>query len=780
MRRSLTPLLLLWLICSFQGVYGQAQEAPAIVGSATAQAVDSLLARVEEARRTIERINTINRRGLSTSSIEQNLPKIEANLNTIQQNLSFYSRVIDIKNLQMYMVLLNNMQQALNEQRTTLSGFNRELIGMNAEINSFSQDSALLALSTDSSFTALYRNELGLLTEQWKMASSTTTQNLDKLNKIQASISSFYFLTTELQGRVDELLRQYNSRNFTREFAYIWNAEDHAVEEDQLAYMLRKSYEGQQQLLTYYFQTNWQNWIWLLAISLAFMWWVFRNYRIIKQHNNGELVAYRQIKYLKQVPVLSALVLALNIAPFFDLHPPTAYVEIMQFFLMLSLTVLFWRNWPRHLFYYWIAIFVLFIIFAVSSSIINPSPALRVGLLVFNSISVVFGIFFTRDIRQALSLAGFVKQVSVIYIVLNVVAILCNIFGRLTLAKITSTAAIFGLTQIIGLQILVELITEAFFLQIEASKVSDRSSSRFNFDYKKMEATATKVLSFLVIVFWIAIFTTNLNIYTPIYNVLEQFLTTTRTLGSITFTIGNVLLFFLILYLANKLQQYVGYFFGVRNNDFITGRNIRGSRMVIVRLVVLVVGFILAISASGMPLTNITVVLGALGVGIGLGLQNIVNNLVSGIILIFERPFELGDSIEIGTKKGRVKDIGIRSSRLLTTEGSEIIVPNGDLLSGQVTNWTLNNRNVRVELLLKIDPNADLEQVKKYIVEEIEKSPNVLKRIPPDILLNTISSASLELKVLFWVTNIRQDQAAKSEVLLRIYRRLTQEEIKVL
>ncbi|TXK37886.1 mechanosensitive ion channel [Pontibacter qinzhouensis] len=770
-------LLLLFLLTCTQWVMGQDTSTNA---RTPAQAVDSLLARVEEARISLDRINAVNRRGFSTSSVEQSLPEIAANLHTIQQNLLFYSRVIDIKNLQMYKVLLNNMQQVLNERRTILSGFNRELISMNAEINSFSSDTLLLALSTDSLFTTLYRNELGLLKEQWQLASGATSQNLEKINKIQSDLSGLYFLTNELQSRVDELLRAYNSRNFTREYAYIWNAADHAVEEEHLSYMLRKSYEGQQQLLTYYFLENWHNWLWLLGITLLFIWWVFTNYRKIKQNNRNMVVAYKQIKYLKPVPILSALVLALNIAPFFDLHPPTAYVEIMQFFLMLALTVLFWRNWPRHLFFYWIAIFILFIIFAVSSSIINPSPALRVGLLIFNCISVVFGLFFTWHIRQALSLAGFVKYVSVIYIVLNVLAILFNIFGRLTLAKITSTTAIFGLTQIIGLQILVELITEAFFLQIEASKLSDNTESRFNFDYQKMEATATKILSSLVVVFWLAIFTTNLNIYTPIYSVLEEFLTKTRTLGSITFTIGNVLLFFGILYLANNLQKYVGYFFGVRNNDFITGRNIKGSRMVIVRLVLMVAGFLLAISASGMPLTNITVVLGALGVGIGLGLQNIVNNLVSGIILIFERPFELGDSIEIGTKKGRVKDIGIRSSRLVTTEGSEVIVPNGDLLSGQVTNWTLNNRNVRVELLIKVDPNTDFEQLKKLIREEVEKSPNVLKRIAPDILLNNITSTFLELKILFWVTNIRQDQAARSEVLLRIYKRLTQQEIKLL
>ena len=96
-------------------------------------------------------------------------------------------------------------------------------------------------------------------------------------------------------------------------------------------------------------------------------------------------------------------------------------------------------------------------------------------------------------------------------------------------------------------------------------------------------------------------------------------------------------------------------------------------------LLLVVVGFALATAATGLPLSKIAIVFGALSVGIGLGLQSIVNNLVSGIILIFERPFHVGDFIEVAGKAGRVQDIGIRSSKLTSVSGSEIIVPNGDL-----------------------------------------------------------------------------------------------------
>src|SRR5204862_5029292 len=120
------------------------------------------------------------------------------------------------------------------------------------------------------------------------------------------------------------------------------------------------------------------------------------------------------------------------------------------------------------------------------------------------------------------------------------------------------------------------------------------------------------------------------------------------------------------------------------------------SRLLIARLILLCIGYLLAVAASGVPVDKITIIIGALGVGIGLGLQNIVNNFVSGIILIFDRPLQIGDIVEIGDKKGRVKEIGIRTSTLLTEDGAEVIMPNGDVLSHNIVNWTLSNNHARV------------------------------------------------------------------------------------
>jgi len=134
------------------------------------------------------------------------------------------------------------------------------------------------------------------------------------------------------------------------------------------------------------------------------------------------------------------------------------------------------------------------------------------------------------------------------------------------------------------------------------------------------------------------VFTTNLNIYETLSDTITQFLTLPRTIGSFTFTLSGALLSVGIIWIANFLQKYIAFFFGDVGDDASFDNKGQRSRLLVTRLILLTLGFLLAVAASGLSMDRITVVLGALGVGIGLGLQSIVNNFVSGIILIFDVP----------------------------------------------------------------------------------------------------------------------------------------------
>ena len=166
--------------------------------------------------------------------------------------------------------------------------------------------------------------------------------------------------------------------------------------------------------------------------------------------------------------------------------------------------------------------------------------------------------------------------------------------------------------------------------------------------------------------------------------------------------------------------------------------------------VLLLVVALAALSSAGVELNKFTVLTGALGVGLGFGLQNIVNNFVSGLILIFERPIHVGDTVEVGGLVGIVRRIGARSSTVVTFQGAEVIVPNSNLLSNQVINWTLSSQWRRVDVPIRVAYGNDPESVIKLLVGVAESHPGVLLQRPPAAFFMGFGESSLNFELRFW------------------------------
>ena len=273
----------------------------------------------------------------------------------------------------------------------------------------------------------------------------------------------------------------------------------------------------------------------------------------------------------------------------------------------------------------------------------------------------------------------------------------------------------------------------------------------------------------------------NLGVAKQVGAFISQLLDNKRSFGSLNFTIGNVLFFALILYLSNLFQKHIGVLFGEQSSLRYTNQVERkSSKLTLLRLVVAIIGVLLAVTASGIPLDKLTVVLGALSVGIGLGMQNIVNNFVSGIILIFEKPFQIGDFVELADKKGKIQDIGIRASKMLTQQGAEVIIPNGDLISNRFTNWTINSAYVQSEIILKVSMGTDLDKASKIVEEEISKSDALVKSEKPEILINSITADTIELRILIWISSVYVESAFKNQLFRSLISRFNAEQIKLM
>jgi len=167
---------------------------------------------------------------------------------------------------------------------------------------------------------------------------------------------------------------------------------------------------------------------------------------------------------------------------------------------------------------------------------------------------------------------------------------------------------------------------------------------------------------------------------------------------------------------------------------------------------------------------KITIVIGALGVGIGFGLQALVNNLVSGLIISFEKPVNVGDIVEIGNRSGIMKSIGFRSSVIYTWDGADVVIPNGDLLNQHLVNWTLSNRRRRVDILIGVAYGTDLKKAIQILEDLAKNDHRVLQAPAPIVLIKEFSNSSINLRLLIWVrdfmewTNVQSDINAAIDI----------------
>jgi len=186
-----------------------------------------------------------------------------------------------------------------------------------------------------------------------------------------------------------------------------------------------------------------------------------------------------------------------------------------------------------------------------------------------------------------------------------------------------------------------------------------------------------------------------------------------------------------------------------------------------------------ALSSAGVEMNKFTVLTGALGVGLGFGLQNIVNNFVSGLILLFERPIHVGDTVDVGGLVGVVRRIGARSSTILTFQGAEVIVPNNNLISNQVINWTLSSQWRRVDVPVGVAYGTDPERVIKLLVGVAESHPQVLLARPPLAFFLGFGESALKFELRFWAAQQDTWFQLQSDVTVAVAKALREAGIEI-
>jgi potassium efflux system protein len=283
-----------------------------------------------------------------------------------------------------------------------------------------------------------------------------------------------------------------------------------------------------------------------------------------------------------------------------------------------------------------------------------------------------------------------------------------------------------------------------------------------------LEQAGTRLLVLGAVLGWLLYSMDRFRVLRPLHIVGETVLDLGIDVGEVSIHLGDVLVFALSAWIAlwvaravrrllrDELPSHAGLPRGVGN-----------SIASLSYYAVLLLGLLVALSAAGFKVSQLALVFGALGVGIGFGLQNVVNNLVSGLVLMFERPIQPGDVVDVAGSSGTVREIGLRATILHTFDGADVVVPNGLLLSGNLTNWTMFDRKRRIEMAVNVAYGSDPAQVLAVLSAVARSTPGVAEQPVPVVLMTGYGESALNFVLRVWTQDLAHWVALRSELLAR-------------
>ena len=500
------------------------------------------------------------------------------------------------------------------------------------------------------------------------------------------------------------------------------------------------------------------------AFALALMLVVAARKRLAKAEESLE----RETPRLFEAPVTAAIMLALLMLAWLGPAAPASYYEVLLSLMLIPAALLARALFARQ------ASLSLFMLTAAMVSlglvgpIVDPLPLQGRLLLIAQCIAVGAGLIV--DVRRGTLMAAVrwspvtTRRVALIAIVLLMLAVLAAVAGYTGPARVLRNAVL-GAG---GLALLVVVATQLLY-ELVAALSETRLAQRLRIVRNDPAAVRRASLTALHVVGWIA------------------------------WVFGMLILVGRLDWLVQLVRKRRRHQVQDRRRDRLDCGDLRGSRRAcghvragedpaaapghravaaaqaragvsfavsaVIRYCFITAGVLLAMAAMGIDLTKVTLLAGAIGVGVGLGLQSVVNNFVSGLILLVERPISAGDAVQIGDANGVVQSIGVRSSMIRTSQGAEVIVPNADLISKVVTNWTLSDRTRRVE----IDVGVALETAPETVIRFLETAAagveGIIAKPPPRARLSGLG-ADPTYRLYAWIADI--DRASEIQGALRI------------
>ncbi|MCH2109696.1 MAG: mechanosensitive ion channel, partial [Polyangiaceae bacterium] len=297
---------------------------------------------------------------------------------------------------------------------------------------------------------------------------------------------------------------------------------------------------------------------------------------------------------------------------------------------------------------------------------------------------------------------------------------------------------------------------------------------------EKVENKAILLLRWLMLYLWVTLVSRTILLDNSIFGLLRAPLKKEITLGSISITASALLTLVLGVFIAVVVARLIRFLLA---EEVLPRTTLKlGSRAALTTgtyAITLGFGLFVALAAGGMQLSQLTILVSAFGVGIGFGLQNLVQNFVAGLLLLLGRPVNVGDTIQVDTLLGEIKEIGFRASTIRTFQGAEVILPNSFLVSQEVTNWTLSDQRRRIELDVGIRYGADPRPIMEILTATAREHPKVCSYPEPDVVFSGFGDSSVNLQLRAWTDEGSSWKRIQTEISLAVVDAFRENDVEI-
>jgi len=352
-------------------------------------------------------------------------------------------------------------------------------------------------------------------------------------------------------------------------------------------------------------------------------------------------------------------------------------------------------------------------------------------------------------------------------ILFGIAGFLSATVGYTRLARLMTPGILYGSVLALSLYAFVRVISGAVAIALRGWPLQKLHMVVNHCDL--IERRISRVLSLLAAVSWVNRSIDYVGLLDLVRSGFSAILDFKLERQSISVSVEDVLFFGLTVWASYLLSAFIR--FALQEELYPRrgiGRGLSYAYSRVIHYIVLTLGFLVGLGVLGMDLTKVTVLAGALGVGIGFGLQEVVNNFVCGLILLFERPVNAGDIVEVNGLQAEVRRIGIRASTIRTYQGADLVVPNSQFITATVTNWTLSDQMRRLDLPVVVNCKADPEKTINLLLSTARAIPRILQDPAPECLFTGYGDNSVSFDLRGW-TNQENWAAVRSELMKAVY-----------